>query len=564
MSLFSFKKTAVATLLGCVGASAFAVDSIYTLTSALTSIQQMMLTNRSLSNSTTTLTGGGTNPYNYAGVLVTASASGSYTLGMLSAPVDTTMGLFSSFNRSNPGAALAFNDDGVGANIGGSTVVRCGSVARQCPNLTYTLNSGTQYYLVVSTYSPNAPLSLPFDFASSGVGTLSFVPLPSAAAFTPNSTTNSHGAAAVLDALNGGTGAMATAITALGGLSNSQQTAALEHLAPASSRAIQVSAMNGMNSTFNQVSARLDAMKLSGGQYDSPLLSFSGGLQRGLASGDEPAVSGVWLKGFGLEGRQDKQDNFAGYKSSGWGVATGADRRFAPGVIAGIALSYSETAVNYKDQLNGDSSRAKSSQASLYGSKDYGRFFVDGMLAYSIQDYSSRRDTVVNGFAEGDYHGDQWGARLSAGMPVAVSVDTVITPIARVEWNKINQDAYSEKSGGALALNVASASAERVRSSLGAQVNHDTTLFGVKARPYAHAFWNHDFRNNGIDSSASFVGGGTTFVTQGQKLDRDTYTVGGGINFFNRQGFTASAGYDLTLGNEYTSHTAQASARWDF
>ena len=128
----------------------------------------------------------------------------------------------------------------------------------------------------------------------------------------------------------------------------------------------------------------------------------------------------------------------------------------------------------------------------------------------------------------------------------------------------MSQDGYTESGGGPLALSVDSNSAERMRSILGAQLNHDTSIGGVRVQPYVNLFWNHDFKNAGIDSAASFVGGGSAFITPGQELDKNTYTVGVGVGLYAKENFTASIGYDLTKGSGYTAQVAHATARWAF
>jgi outer membrane autotransporter protein len=320
-----------------------------------------------------------------------------------------------------------------------------------------------------------------------------------------------------------------------------------------------------MSSTFAQVEQRLNGLRLAEGSFNAPSLVSTGSAVSGLSAGDETATSqGMWLKGYGLDGYQGEKNGYAGYSSSGWGVAVGADRQLAPGLIGGVALSYSDTSVSYRDQLNGDSNGVTSTQISLYGSQDLGRFYVDGMLAYARQRYDSKRDTVVNGYTSGHFDGDQWGVRIGAGLPIALSDNTSITPRAHLEWLQIKQSSYTESGGGALALNVGANSADRLRSTLGAELEHHTVVGSVNASPFVRAFWHHDFKNDGVNSTASFVGGGSSFVTPGQNLDRDSFSIGAGVNFYAKKDFMATLAYDRTLGSAYHTDALQATVRWDF
>ncbi len=464
-----------------------------------------------------------------------------------------------SFTRANFNS-VAFNSNGAlnrNANFVGQTNFRDFNVfgtGSPAPN-------GSSPFILAADNGFGTGMTLDC-FYLQGVGSCG-APAPAAGQFVPNSSPRTNSVAAVLDSLNGGTGSMATAITALAGLSAPEQSAALEKLTPSPSRGLQVTTTNSMFSAFNQIGLRLDGLRLANGSFSSPVLAQGDGFSTGLASGDEPAKRGLWIKAYGLEGRQGQKDGYAGYKNNGWGMVAGIDQEFAPGLIAGVALTYSDASLSYRDQLSGSGNDAKSVQASLYGTKDFGRFYVDGAAAYGQQRNTSSRDTVVSGTAMGKFDGDQWGVRLGAGMPIPLSRDLNLVPQARLEWLRVHQDAYTE-TDSALALNVDATTAQRIRSGLGAQLNYDTVLGSVKAQPYLKAFWNYDFKNSGIDSSASFVGGGTSFTTQGQKLDRNTYTLGLGANLFTRNNFTASIGYDFTGASSYQSHIAQTTLRWAF
>lgn len=432
-------------------------------------------------------------------------------------------------------------------------------------NLSLTSGQEYSYLLVFSSGSGTGTLTLDGPGCISlGAVDLCAVPPAPTANFVLVSNTITFGVARVLDDLTNGTPEMRTAVAALAALDGNQQSSALQKLVPIPSRGLQVTSLTGLTAAFDRVGARLDGIRLSGYSIDGGALAYSGTAARGLASGDAPTKYGTWIKTFGVKSRQGTKDGYAGYDSDGWGIIAGADREFSPGLVGGVALSYADISVNYNDQLDGNRNGVESIQLTAYGFKDFGTVYLDGMLAYARHRYDSLRDTVINGFADGKFDGDHWGFRLGGGLPIALSRNTSLTPQLHLEWNKLDQESYTESGGGALALNVASNTAERIRSSLGAQLSHDMVLAGVNSRPYAELFWHHDFKNDGIDSTANFVGGGAAFVTPGQKLDDDTYSLGLGINFFAKENFTANVAYSLTKGSSYTSQTAQASLRWEF
>ncbi len=363
-------------------------------------------------------------------------------------------------------------------------------------------------------------------------------------------TQGARNAATVLDSLGAGTGVLSDALVSLASMAAAPQAAALENATPSPSRGVRLVTSEMVNTTFDQASARLDGYRLAGSSR--------------LGALPDQGDNGVWATINGVNSIQGQSGGFAGYRNNGYGLAGGYDRQLQPDLNIGAAVSYSRASLAYRGQSIGDSADIRSTQLSLYGSQDLGRVYLDGMAAYGWQKYKSTRNGGVTGTAAGAYSGQLWGVRVGGGMPFAVLSNALITPQAHLDWNSVKQDAYRETSGGPLALAVAAKTADRFQSSLGAQVDFaaDTAVF--KGRPYLRATWHHEFKNDGLDTSASFVSGGASFVTPGQKLDGDTVTVGVGLNFYARNAFSAALTYDGTLGKSYQSQVLAARARWTF
>lgn len=199
-----------------------------------------------------------------------------------------------------------------------------------------------------------------------------------------------------------------------------------------------------------------------------------------------------------------------------------------------------------------------------YIAQDIGRAFVQGAAGYAWQRYDSTRDTGATGIATASFKGRQWGARVNFGVPIGMMSSVSFTPLLRLTWSKDKQDAYDESGGGPLGLAVAEKSVDRFLGSLGAQVDFTADAGGLKTRPFLRAFWNHQLDDKGRDPSATFLAGGTTFVTPGQKLDRNAAALGAGINFFTDGGFSAGANYELNLGEASQSSVVQGRVSWNF
>jgi outer membrane autotransporter protein len=321
-----------------------------------------------------------------------------------------------------------------------------------------------------------------------------------------------------------------------------------------------VASREAMQGAFDRMNGRLDALRSADHASIDPLTGLAT-----VASSGAPLRNGVWMNTYGLSSRDSQHDGFAGFGANGYGLTVGLDRQLSATVVGGMSISYSDVDLSFHNQRVGDRSAVKSHQVSFYGSKDFSMGYVDAMLAYSLQRYDSRRNTTVNGIAHGRFDGTQWGARIGAGMPRMMGGGVKLTPKVALEWNRIGQESYTESRGGPLALNVGSSNARRWRTSLGFEIGRDTVLSDETVlEPYFRTFWNRDLSNDGVGSSASFVGGGTAFSVPGRELDRDTFTSGVGVNLYRGEGFTASLGYDLTLSGQSVAQVPQFSARWEF
>jgi uncharacterized protein with beta-barrel porin domain len=169
------------------------------------------------------------------------------------------------------------------------------------------------------------------------------------------------------------------------------QTAAVEKLAPISSRGRLVVTTGHADTNYDQISNRLDV------------------LRRAKRNNALESRNGLWFNGGGVADRQDLDDDFAGYKSDGWGLAGGYDRELQSGTVIGAGLGYADSSIDYRDQSAGSNDDIDTRQISFYASHDAGRFYVQGMFSYGWQQYENSRDTGSTGAATSSYDGNQFG-----------------------------------------------------------------------------------------------------------------------------------------------------------
>lgn len=518
-------------------ALSWAVPSIttnYTVTSADSDINEMMLNKSTLGVGTVLSTlAVGAYSYDYVSIIGVADTTGSYRLGQSAAPVDTAMLLYTGvFDPNNPSVgAVAFDDD---------------SGAGLLPEITYTLNTGDQYTIVITTYSPNASLALPMSFYSVGPGSLTFV-VQRTATFQPVSGGNNEGAATILDELTGNvSGPMNTILNNMLSMSDADRGAALNRVIPETGRALALASSQASGAALDSVFSRLS--NLRGGYtmkaFDMPNYYANSGSLSGLSGGNEVDQKNnrVWVQGFGYWGDQDEKDGYVGYKSNSVGLTIGADKKFFDELVTGLAFSYARTDVNMDEPKDGDGMDIKSYQLTAYSSYDFGYMWVDGSLAYTLHDYESTRDTTVSGVARGEFNGEQGTLRVNLGVPFHITDKVTLTPVVGGEFSHLEQQEYTERDAGPMGLSVDKSISERLRALAGLELQADIeTSSDLVIVPSLKIGVAHDFNNDGIDSSARFIGGGGSFETEGQDLPENTYNMGLGL------GLKFSAVYELNF-----------------
>lgn len=382
-------------------------------------------------------------------------------------------------------------------------------------------------------------------------------------------------AAQVLDGLSGSAtdAGMIDAITALQNMGADDRALALRRTAPEAGRSVVQAANQPSGLVLDGVSSRLDGLRANGFQ-----VSLLDQLQHGrihLASSDkvnalfdgEPSLRhGAWVKGFGHQGSQATQSDYAGYRSDTWGLTVGADTLLSNDWVAGVALSYSDTRVRMRDFREGDATGIQTSQLTAYASRDFGAWYLDGLLSHARQNFRSQRDTGVSGQALARFSGEQWAGRLQVGAPIAWhGSPVVLTPLLGLEWTRLAQDGYTETDAGALSLQVQGKSTDRLRSVLGAKLGTELTLAGgVTLRPSVQLAWRRDLQNSGLDTVSSFTGGGPSFTTSGQNLPRNSWSLGGALAVTRSKAFTLVLQLDGERAPGYAGYAAQAVGRWLF
>jgi outer membrane lipase/esterase len=287
----------------------------------------------------------------------------------------------------------------------------------------------------------------------------------------------------------------------------------------------------------------------------------------------EPGRLGLFINGTGAFGDRDDTDLEIGYDFSNYGFTAGADYRFTPNLVAGVALSYYRTNADFNSDLG--STDTNSFGISFYGTYYVNDFFIDLLGGFMWNSYDNERHiqvstglaTPVDTFAKSDTDGQQYSIGAGVGYDFHYRAFR-LTPLARLDYVHLHVDGYTERDGQGFGLDVNSQNADSLQSGLGAQVAYAWSLpFGVLV-PQVRGEWRHEFLDDQRSVRARFLDDpnpNPDFLTQTDKPDRDYFVVAAGLSAGFARGISAFLNYETFLGlRDFTRHEFTGGVRVEF
>ncbi|MFT7144011.1 MAG: outer membrane autotransporter protein, partial [bacterium] len=126
-------------------------------------------------------------------------------------------------------------------------------------------------------------------------------------------------------------------------------------------------------------------------------------------------------------------------------------------------------------------------------------------------------------------------------------------------------DNYNETGtgGGALAINSDDVSAFLI--SVGSDIEWNIAgKDGATYMPYLRAKYSYDAIADEVETSSSFLAGGTAFASKGADVAKSALTLGTGVNVITAAGFEFTAAYDAEIKEDFVAHSGVLQARWAF
>jgi len=280
---------------------------------------------------------------------------------------------------------------------------------------------------------------------------------------------------------------------------------------------------------------------------------------------------GLFISGDATLADRDATANESGNDTTTLGLTLGADWRFSPAFIAGLAFTYSNGDTDF-DAGAGDL------DTQSYGGLLYASFapnaiiYIDAYAGYAVQDYDGTRNiafvaggTPVAASANSDTSGDEWtfGASIAADFGLG---GWTLGPHAQIDYSRTEVDAYSESGGAGFAIAFGDQTIKSLQSVLGAHASYAiSTGWGVVV-PYGRLDWVHEFEDDSRSVPASFVQAtAVPFVVLTDEADRDFGRLSVGASALWPGGWAAFADYQYQFAHSFlTEHKFTVGLRKEF
>jgi uncharacterized protein with beta-barrel porin domain len=297
---------------------------------------------------------------------------------------------------------------------------------------------------------------------------------------------------------------------------------------------------------------------------------------------------GVFADGIGQFGSRDTTTSQNGYSFNNAGFIAGADYRFTPQLVAGLAFGYTQSDTNFDTSAVSPSGQFLHSnlfQGNVYATYSVtDAFYLNGIGLVGGGNNNSQRRIVIpsipsnvpanvtaapalDRIGTGSFGSQIQGVTLAGGYAVPLG-PLVVTPIARFLYQHTGVDAFSEEGAAGADLQYGSSSVNTVLTFLGADAQYTmTTPFGALF-PIARFHWAHQYSPGNTSVSVAYSNDPTllsSFILPANSTTRNYFDLGVGVALQVTGNSSAYVSYDSILGLNHTTYNSfTAGVRFNF
>jgi subtilase-type serine protease len=245
------------------------------------------------------------------------------------------------------------------------------------------------------------------------------------------------------------------------------------------------------------------------------------------------------------------------------GIAAGFDIQMTPSTMLGFGV-----AAGRNDFSTGSLGNGRGDTVQLFGRAGtrFGEYYLTGAASAGWTDLDMTRYVNFPGVSA-TYSGKSTafglGGRLEAGRDMRIGAG-VLTPFAALQGQWLRTPGYSEATvfgPATYALNFASQDNYRLRSELGAGLQHWILAGAAPVRLYGRAAWAHEFQRS-QSAGAAFQSVPTVgFTVTAAGAAADAALLRAGLDILVRSNVTVGARIDAELAQNSTAYTGMGTVR---
>jgi T5SS/PEP-CTERM-associated repeat protein/autotransporter-associated beta strand protein len=386
---------------------------------------------------------------------------------------------------------------------------------------------------------------------------------------------------------NGG-GALPPAFLALFGLTGSNLAAGLTQVSGETATGSQQTTFDAMNLflgliTDPFVAGRGDGVSAGGGATNGYADEQSGyaakrkpdGALASIYTKAPPPVTfeqrwSVWAAGFGgsqtTDGNAVTGSNTATSRIAA--TAVGADYRFSPDTLAGIAMAGGGTSFSV---ANGGTGHSDLFQAGAFFRHNAGAAYVTAALAYGWQDVTTDRTVTIAGVdrLQARFNANSYSGRIESGYrfiaPWAGGIG--ITPYAAGQFTTFELPAYAEgvlSGANTFALAYGAKSVTDPRSELGIRTDKSWAMMDGILTLRGRLAWAHDYDTDRSIGATFQTLPGASFVVNGAMQARDSALTTASAEMKWINGWSAAATFEGEFSNVTASYAGKGVVRYNW
>ncbi|WP_158085590.1 autotransporter domain-containing protein [Henriciella aquimarina] len=255
----------------------------------------------------------------------------------------------------------------------------------------------------------------------------------------------------------------------------------------------------------------------------------------------------------------DGDRNASNFDADTLALTVGADAQIVPSVRAGAAFTFSETRSN-TEQMG--SAVADSYTLTAYGRYVTGKAYVDGLVSYGLDRYSTSRYVDLSTGTEqlrSSPDGDSLAFDVEAGRAIGLNGFT-ITPAVGLSHNEVARQDVREAGAEALALSFHDEQRASLQARVGARLAGQWIRETMTVRPTMSLFLSEELQDQATTVDPMLHG--ARFDVQSPSLGNYTLSLAGGFDVEVSKAVDVGFGVRLEESDRFSRQSANATFIW--